>query len=245
MKTLSLQDKIHSVKIAIVIPARNEEKRIGAVLENALKARLKIVVVDDGSDDSTYGVISNFKASKKGKSVTSGRDAKLTVIGHKINLGKGAAMKTGAQAAFQLGSDAVVFMDADGQHKVEDLPKFIEKFEDGYDLIFGSRNLSYGVPFVRYIGNKMASILIAFLFGIYISDLTSGYRAISKKAYEKIKWESAGYGVETEMVIKTGKYGLKHCEVAIETVYLDSVKGVTILDAFNILIDVIRWRIKI
>ena len=96
---------------------------------------------------------------------------------------------------------------------------------------------------MRFLGNKFASVLIVLLFGIYVSDLVCGYRALSKEAFKKINWESAGYAVETEMVIKTGKYGLKFCEVSIETVYLDNVKGVTILDAVNILFDVFRWRL--
>ena len=74
-------------------------------------------------------------------------------------------MKTGADAAFLLGADAVVFMDSDGQHKVKDLPHFIEALEkDKFDVVFGSRNLSHGVPFIRYMGNKFASMLISLLF---------------------------------------------------------------------------------
>ncbi len=153
-------------------------------------------------------------------------------------------MKTGAEASFQLGADAVVFMDSDGQHKASDLPKFIKALKKNkLDVVFGSRNLSLGVPFVRLLGNKFAARLISLLFGIYVPDLICGYRALTKKAYKKIKWESTGYAVETEMVIKTGKYGLKHCEVPVETVYLDGVKGVTVIDALNILFDVFRWRV--
>ena len=166
----------------------------------------------------------------------------FTILTHRVNLGKGAAMKTGAEAAFAFGADGVIFMDSDGQHKVSDLPKFVEALKK-YDVVLGSRTLSHGVPLVRFLGNKFASMLIASLFGIYVSDLVCGYRAITKDAYEKVAWESSGYAVETEMVIKTAKYGLKYCEVPVETVYLDNVKGVTILDAFNILLDVFRWRL--
>lgn len=68
---------------------------------------------------------------------------------------------------------------------------------------------------------------------------------MTRNAYEKIKWESSGYGVETEMVIKTGKAKVSFCEVPVETIYLSGVKGVTILDAFGILGQVIKWRLTI
>jgi glycosyltransferase involved in cell wall biosynthesis len=220
-----------NMDITVVVPAYNEEERIGEVLKDLKQSGQPVIVVDDGSSDKTREVA---------------RKHKVTTLHHSVNLGKGAAMKTGAEAAFRQGADAVIFMDSDGQHKAEDLPHFIDALEkDKFDVVFGSRNLSHGVPFVRYMGNKMASLLVSFLFGIYVSDLICGFRGLSKRAFKKLSWESTGYAVETEMVIKTGKYGLKHCEVPVETVYLDNVKGVTILDAFNIFFDVIRWKVKL
>ncbi len=219
------------MKITIVIPAFNEEKKIGEVLKDLKKTKLPVIVIDDGSKDKTFEIAKNLG---------------VIALRHRINLGKGAALKTGCEAAFSMGAEAVILMDSDGQHKVEDLSHFIDALEkDKFDVVFGSRNLSHGVPLVRYMGNKAASVLISFLFGIYISDLICGYKGLTKKAYKKFNWESAGYAIETEMAIKTGKYGLKYCEVPIQTVYYDEVKGVTILDAFNIFFDVIRWRIKL
>lgn len=219
------------MKIFIVIPAYNEAKRVEAVLNELIKTELPIIVVDDGSKDSTYKVVQKYN---------------VTLLKHKINLGKGAALKTGCDAAFSLGAEGVIVMDSDGQHRIEDLPKFITSLEEGnYEVIFGSRNLSFGVPFIRFIGNKFASVLVAFLFGIYVSDLICGFRAFTKKGYEKIKWQSSGYGVETEMVVRVGKFKLKYCEVPVETVYFDRFKGVTILDALGILFNVLKWRINI
>ncbi len=219
------------MKIFIVIPAHQEEERIGNVIKDVIKTKFPIIVVDDGSKDNTFKVASKFK---------------VTTLRHKVNLGKGAAMKTGAEAAFQMGADAIIFMDSDEQHAVSDLPHFIEALEkDNFDVIFGSRNLSHGVPLVRYMGNKFASLLVSLLFGIYVSDLLCGYRGLSKKGFKKIYWESKGYGVETEMAARTAKSELKHCEVPVETVYYDEVKGVTILDAVSILFDVLRWRIRL
>ena len=217
------------MNIYIVISAFNEEKHIGKVVEEISSKNVPLIVVDDGSTDETFNI------TRKTRNVL--------VLKHKINLGKGAAMKTGAEAAFLRGADAVVFMDADGQHKIEDFRYFKDALGNGFDVVFGSRNLSHGVPLIRYMGNKFASVLISILFGIYISDILSGYRAVTKRAFKKIEWESSGYGVETEIVINTALANLRHCEVPVATVYLDKVKGVTLLDAVNILGDVIRWKV--
>lgn len=215
------------MKIFVVIPAFNEEKRIGPVLADIKKTRLPVVVVDDGSKDKTFKVAKRYD---------------VIALRHEINLGKGAAMKTGALAAFSLGADAVIFVDSDGQHKVSDLPQFIKALKSNkVDIVFGVRDL-LKVPFVRRLGNSLASILVHFLFGIRVLDLLCGFRAITKEAYKKINWVSSGYSVETEMVAMTGRYGLKHCEVPISTVYYDKFKGLTPAEGLGIVFDVIKWR---
>lgn len=220
------------MKIFVVVPLFNEEKHIIEVLRGLEKYKLPVIVVNDGSNDDSRIKIRDLRIRE------------VTLLEHAINLGKGAAMKTGADYAFVHGAEAVIFIDADGQHEAEDLSKFIAKLESKkYDVVFGSRNFSYGVPLVRYLGNKFASVVIASLFGIYISDVICGFRAITKRAYGKVRWESEGYGVETEMVIRTGKNKLKFCEVPVETIYHDKVKGVTILDAVGIFASVVKWKL--
>ena len=222
------------MKIFIVIPLFNEEKHIVTVLKNLVKYSLPVVVVDDGSTDGSVKKIGDCRLKN------------VEILTHKINLGKGAAMKTGADYAFNHGADAVIFMDSDGQHNPDDLPKFIRKLgEKKFGVIFGSRNLSFGAPLVRFLGNKFASVLVASLFRIYVSDILCGFRAITASAYEKTGWESSGYGVETEMVIRAGKANVKFCEVPVETIYINDVKGVTLLDAFGILASVIKWKLTL
>ncbi len=213
----------------IVIPAYNEDKRIERVLEDLKNIGLPIIVVDDGSKDKTLEKVKTFN---------------ITVIRHKINLGKGAALRTGCEAAISLGADAIIIMDSDGQHRHYDVFKFVEKLNtQHYEVVFGSRNLNMGVPLVRYLGNKIDSVLISLLFGIYVSDPICGFRAITRRAYEKMHLQSSGYDIETEMVIKTKKADLKYCEIPVETVYYDKFKGVTIIHAFGILVNIIKWKI--
>lgn len=221
------------MKIFLVIPLYNEEKHIVDVIKGVAKYDLPIVVVDDGSMDSSKLKVQSSKLRG------------VIFLSHKVNLGKGAAMKTGAEYAFSKGAEAVIFMDSDGQHAASDLPKFVKALNEKCDLVFGSRNLNLDIPFVRYIGNKVASVFVNLLFGIYVSDLVCGFRALTKNGYKKIEWESTGYGVETEMVVRSAKSGLKSCEIPVETIYHDRVKGVTLLDAFGIFFSVIKWRLRL
>jgi len=213
----------------VVIPAYNEASRIGRVIRGVKKFTKNIIVVDDGSKDRT------FEIAKKSGALT---------LRHRINLGKGATIKTGVETAFSLGAETVVLMDADGQHDPKHIPDFLAKLDEDYDIVFGSRNLSFGVPLVRFLGNKFGSVLISLIFGIYRSDLLCGFMAFTKKTYSKIKWDSSRYGVETEIVARTGKNKLKYTEVPIETIYKDKYKGVTILDAIGILFNIPRWLIS-
>ena len=216
------------MKIFIIIPAFNEERRIAGVLNDVKNVGLPVIVVDDGSRDSTYEIAKKHQ---------------VIVLKHKINLGKGAALKTGCEAAILMGAESIIMMDSDGQHKSSDISKFIEKINIGkYDIVFGSRNLSMGVPLIRFIGNKIESVLISLLFGIYIPDPICGFRAMTKKAFNRLNLESVGYDIETEMVIKTRLLTLKYCEIPVETIYYDKFKGVTLLDAINIMSNVIKWR---
>lgn len=215
------------MKTYIVIPYYNEESHIKSLLKDLSFFKLQVVVVDDGS-------------TKKLESKNA------IVLHHEVNLGKGAAMKTGAEYAFSKGADSIIFMDADGQHSPKDLPKFINEInKNRYDVIFGNRVSNFGVPLVRFLGNKFASIIMGFFFKIYVADSLCGFRAITKTAYKKIKWESDGYGVEIEMIARIAKNKLKFIEVPVETIYHDHVKGVTVLDAFSILLNIVKWRVTL
>jgi glycosyltransferase involved in cell wall biosynthesis len=114
------------MKIALVLPVHNEEKMLEGVLESLSKLKFPIYLVNDGSSDRTLQIAKN-KAIK---------NPKITVLNHQINLGKGAAVKTGCMAAFDKGFDAVIFMDSDGQHSPADLIEFQKKLLTGkYDVM--------------------------------------------------------------------------------------------------------------
>ncbi len=219
------------MKSVAVIPAFNEGKRIAPIIKVAAAYVDEIIIVDDGSTDNTAHVISSF-----------GKDIKY--LRHRINLGKGAALKTGCEAGIKLGADIIVLMDGDGQHKPEDIPRFIETVEKkGAHIVFGSRKIGKDMPLVMMLGNKFLSLATSILFRIYISDTQSGFRAIRSEAYKKIKWNSSRYAVETEMIVNAGKHKLPHAEIAIDTIYTDRYKGTTIIDGIRIFFNMLMWRI--
>ncbi len=191
----------------VVIPAYNESASIEKVIGGVKKYTSNIIIVDDGSLDNTF-----FEAKKA--------DANIILLQHKINLGKGATLKTGCLAAIKLGASVVVTMDADGQHDPDDIPKLTEKlYKDQLDIVFGSRILAGRAPFLRALGNKILTKSTKFLSNIALGDVLCGLRAFDTKIYEKLSWQSTGYAVEVEMIMNVGKNNLKYAEVPVKNIY--------------------------
>ena len=216
------------MNIVVVVPGYNESRYISKVLHKISKFSKAIVYVDDGSNDRSARLARKFTKH---------------VVRHPVNLGKGAAMKTGAEYAFDLlHASAVIFMDADDQHDPSEIHKFIQKIKRN-DVVFGVRNIGMNMPMLRYIGNKIASVSLNILFGGYIEDIPSGFKAITKKAYRKIVWNSTGYEVETEIAVRVLKEKLRFGVVEIKAIYHDTDKGMTILDAIHICSCMLQWRL--
>lgn len=217
----------------VIIPGHNEEKNIGQVIEKAKKFAPagKIVVVDDGSNDGTAA-----EAKKHG----------VTVLRHIINLGKGAALRTGSQYSLGKGAEALVFMDSDGQHDPEDIPRLISALADngGSDIVFTYRDRgSSHMPLVKKFGNAFIDTVMRLLFHINVKDTQCGYKAMRKEAYEKLQLMSNDYSIESEIAAKTGKYRLKFTQLPIRTVYADRYKGTTVFDGMKIVLKMLWWKI--
>jgi glycosyltransferase involved in cell wall biosynthesis len=215
------------MKCAVVIPGYNEERYLAKVLKKVKKASDLIIYVDDGSIDRSPQI---------------GQEHTSHVLIHEVNLGKGAAMRTGAEYAFgRLKADAIIFIDADDQHDPREIPKFEDSLRQS-DAVFGVRSMGPSVPMIRYMGNKLASVLLNALFGGYIEDIPSGYKGFTKRAYKKIVWNSTGYEVETEIAVRVLKNKLKYTSIGIEAIYHDTDKGMTLLDAIHISWCLMRWK---
>jgi glycosyltransferase involved in cell wall biosynthesis len=224
----------HQHKIGVILPARNEGGRIGQVL-TGIPGQVEgqpvlAFVVDDGSTDRTPEVA---------------RDHGARVMSHAINLGKGAAMKTGCVAAVALGCDVLVLMDADGQHRPSDLPAMVAPILGGTaDLVLGRRHFTGEMPATARLGNWGLTRLFEVMFGAAFADTQCGLRAFTSDAYGTMDWLATDYAVETEMLVRAARAHLRAVEVEIDTIYHDVYKGTTMLDGLRILGQMIRLRMS-
>ena len=209
-----------------VIPAYNEENNIAKIIKKAKKYVDGIIVVDDGSKDKTK------EAAEKVNAV---------VLKHIVNLGKGAALKTGCDYAVKNGAEFIVALDADAQHNPDYIPRFIEKLRK-YDIVFSFRKASGKMPFVLRFGNWFISRIARFLYAVSLNDTQCGFRAFSKEAYKKIRWSASDYSMESEMISKAGKQRLKYVQIPIQTIYSDRYKGTTIIDGMKIVTNMFWWK---
>lgn len=148
--------------LSIILPAKNEAPGLKHLLPE-LRERFpaaEIVVVNDGSTDNTVEVCTSNE---------------VTLVTHKYSRGNGAAVKAGARAA---SGEIFVFMDADGQHKPEDIARLLEAIEDGHDMAVGARSSESQASFGRSIANAFYNRFASRLTGQKIDDLTSGFRAV-------------------------------------------------------------------
>ncbi len=192
--------------ILILIPANNEAARISAVL-TAAKQFLPLLVVDDGSLDETASLVERLG---------------VEVYRQRPNRGKGAALRTGFKLALEKGYQAVITMDADGQHDPMEVPKFVAAYyETRADLIIGSRDFSK-MPFLRKLANTLGRIIFSWAVRQPVRDNQSGYRLISRRLMEAmIESKESGFEFEVEMVVICLKKQFRLDWVPIRTIYMD------------------------
>lgn len=195
-------------KTFIIIPAWNEQKTIGQVIDEVRKYYENIIVVDDGSKDRTAEIAKQHGAF---------------IISHDLNRGQGAALETGNQYARKNNADMVVHFDADGQFLASEIKDFEKEIEDGnVDVVFGSRFLGKEskIPFSkRYFLLPIARIVNRIFFGIKLTDPQCGFRALNKKALDKIIIENDGMAHCNEIIIKTFQNNLEYKEIPITVLY--------------------------
>lgn len=156
-------------RLSVVLPAKNEAGAIRDTIAkiHALNIAKEIIVVNDGSTDSTKEIA---------------EQAGATVISHPYSKGNGAAIKTGARNAT---GDVIVFMDADGQHDPQDIPRLLAKIEDGYDLVVGARQKGSQASVGRGVANKLYNNLASYMSEHKVEDLTSGFRAVRAEKFRE------------------------------------------------------------
>jgi glycosyltransferase involved in cell wall biosynthesis len=165
------------------------------------------------------------------------------VLRHPRNLGKGAALNTGFDAARKLHPRAVVILDGDGQHQAEEIPALIKPVLSGEaDMVVGSRFLDVRsrIPFVRALGLRGITLLSNLGSGLNLSDSQTGFRAFSRRALDSISFRTEGFSVESEMQFLAQQLGLKTVEVAVSCTYEDAPKRGVLGQGFEVLNGILR-----
>jgi glycosyltransferase involved in cell wall biosynthesis len=190
--TLSeVQNAISEKKICVLIPTYNNEKTLKRVIDGVLEYTENIIVVNDGSTDSTAQILQNYPA--------------IDVISLPENKGKGNGLRTGFKKAKNSGFDYAITIDSDGQHYPDDIPVFVEALlEENEDiLLIGNRNMSQdGIPKKSSFGNRFSNFWFWFETGIKLEDTQSGYRLYPLHKIPK-KYFTPKFEFEIEIIVRT------------------------------------------
>jgi len=221
----------HEPRVFIVIPALNEERTICWVVYQATKQADAVIVVDDGSSDLTAEMA---------------KECGAVVLKHKVNLGKGAALRTGFVESLRRGANIVVTLDADGQHDPREIEKLIAPIvNDEADVVIGSRfkrRSSANMPLYRKIGNKILNIFTS-PKRRDITDTQSGFRAYNRKALKAIGITTNGIGVDSQILMEVNNKNLRIIEVPISCQYggLKTSTYNPIRHTFSVIVSIIVY----
>ena len=202
-------DSINEFKLSIIIPCYNEFDTILSLIDAVKKSPVvnkELIIVDDGSKDGTRELLDKIKD-----------DPDLKVIFHKINQGKGAALRTGFREAT---GDICIVQDADLEYDPQELPIVIQPIVDGKaDVVFGSRFQS-GRPhrvvyFWHRVGNSVLTLMSNIFTDLNLSDMETCYKAFRREVIQGIQIQENRFGFEPEVTAKIAKMNLRIYEVGI------------------------------
>ncbi len=216
--------------ICVLIPSYNEAKTIGRIIKDVRAMGLAVYVVDDGSSDDTAAIA---------------RAEGAIVVKHEKNMGKGASLREGFRHILKKNYEAVVVIDADGQHEACSIPDFIKHaVETNADIVTGNRMLdTSAMPYTRRKTNQFMSYVISKICGQNIPDSQCGYRLIKRKVLEDVQLDSSNFEIESELIIKACRKGFKVGVVPIRTVYQDEKSRINpITDTLRFIWLMVRLR---
>jgi polyprenyl-phospho-N-acetylgalactosaminyl synthase len=211
----------------VICAAYNEASVIGRVISELSRAEYRVVVVDDGSRDATRHVAAAAGAH---------------VVIHPINLGQGAALQTGIEYALSQGADVLVTFDADGQHRVSDIPRLVDALRRGRaDFALGSRFLgqTYNLPWLRRWLLQAATVFTRLTTGLSLTDSHNGLRALTRQGAAAIRLRQNRMAHASEILNEIARSSLRYVEVPVTIEYTaySLAKGQRIGDSVTILLD--------
>src|SRR5437867_848866 len=199
-----------SERVLVIIPAFNAERTVGDVVRACREMIDDVLVLDDGSIDRT---------------AAAALEAGARAISHGVNRGKGAALKTGFAFARQHAYDAVITLDADGQHLPREIPKFLTaRAETKADLIIGGRAHLFGQMLPRRrMANRFSAWSIAKASGTNVTDSQSGFRLYSANLLRNVRLRTEGFDLESEVIVRAGVGGFKVITIPIDLGFVDGI----------------------
>ena len=229
------------VTLSVVVPCYNEERTLQDCLENILKIadddlKLDIIVVDDRSNDESFKIATDLAQKHK----------EISVYRHDVNLGKGAALRTGFQMA---NGNLVAVQDADLEYDPNDLKRLLRPLIEGYaDVVFGSRFLSIGAHrvlyFWHYLGNRFLTLISNMFTDLNLTDMEACYKVFRREIIQSVEIKENRFGFEPEIVAKIAQMRLRVYEMGISyrgRTYEEG-KKIGVKDGFRALYCVFRYN---
>lgn len=194
-------------KVCVLVPTYNNEQTLGKVLTSVLAYTQHVIVVNDGSTDSTLSVLAQFP--------------QINVVSYTQNKGKGHALQTGFRHAVKSGYEYAITIDSDGQHFADDLVKFLVKLEEHpAAIIIGSRNMDQSsVPGKSSFGNKFSNFWFWVETGLKMKDTQSGYRLYPVKLLANTTFLTRKFEFEIEVLVTSSWRGIEITEVPVKVFY--------------------------
>jgi glycosyltransferase involved in cell wall biosynthesis len=208
-----LELPVRAMKVCALVPAYNEAAGIAAVVDGCARHVAEVLVVDDGSADET---------------ARAAEEAGATVIRHKRNLGKGAAIRTGFGYVRGHEFDAVIILDGDGQHDWREIPRFVEAAEaTGAAIVLGNRMGDVArMPALRRWTNRTTSGILSRLAGQRLPDSQCGFRLIRAAVLADLELRTANYETESEMLLQAAWAGHAIASIPITTIYNEAPSNI-------------------
>ncbi|WP_264552817.1 DUF2062 domain-containing protein [Flavobacterium sp. N2038] len=204
--TIPQHDLLNSTSFCVIVPTYNNQKTLKKVLDSILEFTSNIIIVNDGSTDSTFEILKQYTP--------------LTQIHHPKNLGKGRALRNGFRKAIELNFEYAITIDSDGQHFASDIPVFIEAIQNEPNaLLIGSRNMTQeNVPKKSSFGNKFSNFWFKFETGIVLEDTQSGFRLYPLRLLPK-QFYTNKFEFEIEVIVRAAWKGIIVKNIPIQVLY--------------------------
>lgn len=225
------------MRLSVIVPAYNEEKTIRELISRVARVQLadEILVVDDGSVDGTPEILRQLE-----------KEGQIRLIGHERNRGKGAAVRTGIQAAQ---GDLILVQDADLEYDPRDYPALLNPIKEGWaEVVYGSRFLGgprRPILFWNMVANRLLTLMTNVLYNNILTDMETGYKLFKAEVIKSIPIKASGFDFEPEITAKLLKRKVRIFEVPITFNPRDYSEGkkIGMKDAFIAVWTLLKYRV--